>query len=165
MTRDEALSFLKRHQPLPDVSFDETLHAELREAWTFFKASPDREALPLLLNVFGDGDAGGIYQRFDDLLVGCEKEDVVRELRAALSSPHRSVRYWNAQLAAGFPDERLTAPLAALLAEDDLDLRYAAITALEQIASPAAIIRLKEALLAETDEELRALLRDVLKGR
>jgi HEAT repeat protein len=165
MTRDEAISFLRQHQPLPDVSFDQELHTALHETFKFFKDNPDpdREALPLLVNVFGDGSAGGIYQVFDDLLAKYDKEDVVRELRKALSSKHRSVRCWNAQMAARFPDERLTQPLADLLKEDEFDMRYGAITALEQIGSPAAKRELKEALLRETDVELRALLEDVLK--
>jgi HEAT repeats len=164
MTRDEAISFLKQHQPLPDVSFDQKLLTGLHGTYQFFLgAGADREALPLLVNVFGDGSAGGIYQVFDDLLRKYDKEDVVRELQKALSSKHRSVRYWNAQMAAHFPDERLTQPLADLLREDDYDMRYAAITALEQIGSPAAKRELKEALLRETDAELRALIEDVLK--
>jgi hypothetical protein len=164
MTRDEAMSFLRQHQPLPDVSFDETLHTALRDTYRFFRASPpDREALSLLLNVFGPGTAGGIYQVFDDLLVKYDKEDVVPELQKALASTHRSVRYWNAQLSASFPDERLTGPLAGLLREGDFDMRYAAITALENIRSPVAMRALAEALQRETDDELRALLQDVLE--
>src|SRR5215813_4684883 len=117
MTRDEAISFLKQHQPLPDVSFDQKLHTALHDTFKFFKynSGPDPEALPLLVNVFGEGSAGGIYQVFDDLLAKYDKEDVVQELRKALSSKHRSVRYWNAEMAVRFPDERLTQPLADLL--------------------------------------------------
>jgi len=164
MTRDEAISFLRQHQPLPDVSSDEKLHVGLRETYWFLKANPpDREALPLLVNVFGDGSAGGIYQVFDDLLAKYDKEDVVRELAKALASKHRSVRYWNAQMSASFPDERLAQPLADLLGEDDFDMRYAAITALEQIGLPAARRALTEALQRETDDELRTLLQDVLE--
>lgn len=164
MTGDEATAFLRQHQPLPDVSFDEKLHTDLRDTYQFLKANPpDRQVLPLLVNVFGDGSAGGIYQVFDDLLAKYDKEDVVRELTKALASKHRSVRYWNAQMSASFPDERLTQPLADLLREDDFDMRYAAITALEQIGSTAAKRALTEALHRETDQELRALLQDVLK--
>jgi HEAT repeat protein len=88
---------------------------------------------------------------------------VVQELQKALTSKHRSVRYWNAQMSASFPDDRLTPPLADLLEEDDFDMRYAAITALEQIGSPAAKRALTEALRREDDDELRALLQDVLE--
>src|SRR5262245_42239008 len=163
MTRDEAISFLRQHQPLPDVSFDQKLLTGLHDTFQFFKANPDREALPLLVNVFGDGSASGIYQLFDELLSKYDMEDVVREVRKALSSKHRSVRYWNAQMSADFADERLTQPLADLLRADDFDMRYAAITALEQIGSPAARRELKAALLRETDAELRALIEGVLK--
>lgn len=146
------------------MSFDQELHTGLLDTYNFFKANPDREALPLLLNVFGDGSAGGIYQVFDDLLACYDEEEVVRELEKALSSKHRSVRYWNADMSAGYPDERLTQPLAKLLEEDDFDMRYAAITALERIGTPAAKKKLTEALHRETDGELRALLEDVLKS-
>lgn len=42
-------------------------------------------------------------------------------------------------------------------------MRYAAITALEQIGSPGAKRALAEASHREKDDELRALLQDVLK--
>lgn len=157
MNKSDAIAFLEKHQPLPDV-LDEHLHRELHATWHYFRQNPDPAAVPLLLQVFGDGDAGGIYQRFEDLLDMYPTEEVVPHLVAQLSSIRRSIRYWSAQFAARFPDERLVKPLTQILENDDSDLRAAAATALGKIGSSSSKQALKEAFLVEADAEVKELI-------
>jgi HEAT repeat protein len=163
MTRDEAMEFLRSHQPLPEF-LNEEQQRGLLETVEYLSEHPEPAALPLLLNIFGEGDAGGVYQTFDEVLGSYPQEDVVRQLAVALASDRRPVRYWAAQFAADFPDETLVEPLGTLAREGDFDMRYAAITALEQIASPAAAGILKNALRSERDPEIRALIEDALNS-
>lgn len=163
MTRQEAIEFLKQHQPLPA---DENLSREVIDTYDevrkYFVANPDSEAVPLLLNSFGQGSGFGVYQLVEDVLAKLPKEAVIPHLARGLGSHQHGVRYWNAQIAARCPDPRLVPHLANLLQEPDHDLRFAVVTALEQIADDSALDVLRGALESETDEELRGLLLDVL---
>jgi hypothetical protein len=158
---DAAMAFLRGHQPLPET-LDDNLHRGLLETWEYLRDHPEPGALPLLLTMFGAGDAGGIYQRFDDVLAGYPPDDVVAELARQLAADRRPARYWSVLFAAGFPDERLVAPLGEVLREDDGDLRSAAVTVLERIGTPAAIAMLREALGRERDRELGMFIQDSL---
>lgn len=166
MTPQEAEAFLTEHQPLPpDAELSEGLIERFDEVRQYLLLTPNDRAVPLLLNAFGDGSGFGVYQLVEDVLSMIPKERVVPHIARALSSPHRGVRYWNAQIAARFPDAVLVPPLSDLARDSDFDLRYAAITALEQILSGDATAALSATLRDETDPELQALLRDVLRER
>ena len=95
----------------------------------------------------GDGIGGGVYQLVEDVILKHKSDVVLPHLLQALASPHRSVRYWCVQIAAVFPHPDLIAPLAVHLAQaDDFDMRYAAVTALEQIGDARALEVLRDAL-------------------
>lgn len=163
MTKDEALSFLRQHQPMPS---DEYLTRELigkyDEVRKYFLQSPDKECIPLFLNSFGNGSGFGVYQVVEDVMWKFQKEDVIPHLIKGLSSEHRGVRSWNAEIAANFPDPQLIPWLHKILLEDDIDIRYASIIALGQIDDKRVYAILKEALGREKEEDLKRLLRDVL---
>ncbi len=76
------------------------------------------------------------------------------------------MRYWNAQLAADFPHETLVPDLAWLLDEglrsEASDMRWAAATALEAVASPKAVAVLRNHLQRESDPEIRDMILEVL---
>ena len=80
-------------------------------------------------------------------------------LKDGLRSTHRSVRYWNAEIAANFPTEELIADLSMLLSESDQDIRAAAVIALGQIKSEASKKALVNALKTETSDHIRSLAR------
>jgi HEAT repeat protein len=163
MTRDEAYSFLRTHQPLPS---DEHLSRELIESYDevrkLFLVNPDVESLPLLLGSFGDGSGFGVYQLVEDVIAKLPREEIIPHLERALGSPHKGVRYWSTQFAGRFPDPRLVQSLAKILGESDYDLRYAAMTALEQIGNRSALALLKERLELEVEEDLRDLMVEIL---
>lgn len=166
MTREEALGFLRRHQPMPD---DEALSEELVARYDrireYFIANPDPEAVPLFLNSFGRGDGFGVYQLVEDVLAVHDPDVVITALNSALNSGRTSVSYWSAQIAANYPDASLIQPLGHLLEKGDFDTKYAAITALEQIGGPAVLLLLRNALEREPDDELRDLLEEVSSAK
>jgi hypothetical protein len=165
MNKIEAIEFLKQHQPLPD---DDKLTKEIIDNYDavrkYFKLNPDEECIPLFLNSFGYVDGFGVYQLIEDIISLFDREKVVPHLKKALQSQFRGVRYWNTQIAAIFPNNELINELKNRLMEDDFDMRYAAITALEQIGGSEVKIILEQALKNEDEDELKDLLREAIKN-
>jgi len=97
MNRNEALSFLRDHQPMPD---DDDLTQEVIDKYDevrkFFTAYPDKEVISLFLNSYGNGDGWGVYQLVEDVFYKCHRDDVVVEIKEILENPSiaDSVRYW-----------------------------------------------------------------------
>lgn len=131
----------------------------------FLAASPDITCIRPFLGAFGDGNGWGVYQLAGGVLRSHPRNEIDEALAEALTSPHRSVRYWNAQLAAEFPSVMLVPMLLRLLDEDDRDLKYAALTALEQSSDASVASELEYFIRREPDEELRELAREVADGR
>ena len=132
MDLSEALAFLRSHQPLPsDEDLTSALCQELDRVRMYLADHPAPEALPLLLGVFGGKDGCGVYQMIEDTIARYPASDVVTALVTALTSGAASTRYWNAQIAMGYPVAELLGPLRALLPGADEDLRWAVTTALE----------------------------------
>jgi len=156
LTKEAALLFLRQHQPLPDDSvLDEPTLACYDACRRYFLVHPDTECIPLFLNSFGNGNGFGVYQLVEDVIVRFDKNVVLPHLIAALQNGSRDVRYWCAQVAESFPDSAVVAPLAALLSEDDVDMRFAAVNALSWTGIPEADLVLKKALKDEQEPELR----------
>ena len=163
MTKDEALTFLRKHQPMPPtVSMPESLAQTYESVRCFFLLHPTKECIPLLLNSFGEGDCFGIYQLVGDVIRQFAPDDVLPHLVQALTSESSFLHYWNAQIATHFPSGALIAPLAGLLSDAEPDIRYAAITALEQIGSREVIAILESHKAKEADPEIRELIEEVL---
>jgi len=163
MTSDDALTFLKTHQPLPpDDALNEATLERFDEIRKYFRDNPDPECVQLFLNAFGDGSGFGVYQLVGKTLVEQDRERVVRELIYALQSPRRSIQNWASEIAALFPDERLLEPLGVLLRDGDFDLKYAVLTALEQIAGDARDVLLRKFIDEEEDAELINVARGII---
>ena len=166
--RNDAISFLKQHQPMPD---DNNLSKDLINKYDdirkFFLANPDKECIPLFLNSFSERDGFGVYQLIEDVINKFEKSKVLPYLLKALKSGYRSIRYWNTQIAASFPDEKLFEPLEKLLNENDVDIRFAAITSIAQLALSGikyydVLDCLENALNNETEEDVLEFLQEVI---
>ncbi len=164
MNREDAFRFLEKYQPLPaDSALTDGVFTQYDRVRKFFLENPDEASIPLFLNSFGEGDGLGAYQLIEDVLAKHSVQAVVPHLLGSLTSPYRSVRYWSAQIAAVFPDSRLVDPLAVLLLEvNDFDMRYAAVTALEQIEDAQILRVLRDALKRESDDEIRHLIQEVI---
>ena len=170
MDREEAFRFLCTHQPLPpDTSLDEETIGRFDAVCKFLAANPDPECIPLVLNAFGEWDGFGVYQLCDDVLRAYPQSLLTPHLVAALSSPHRSVRYWAAHWAMQFTAPELVVPLVQLLAsEDDDDAHYYCLAALqfiwEEHRTAQALVALRKCAEKETDPERMELLREALSG-
>jgi hypothetical protein len=163
----DALALLAQHQPLPsDDQLSAALLDKYDEVRRFFIKHPDPRCIPLFLNSFGDGSGFGVYQMVEDVFQMFPPEAVVPHLKESLSSPHKGVRYWGAQVAMLFPALELLEPLGTLLYAEDSDTRLFAAYALEvmwQEKREAQVIEvLKKASEAETDAEVKEVLSRVL---
>lgn len=157
MNLSKAIRFLEENQPLPpDLEMGEKCLV-FDEARQLFQTTPDADGLRLLLGAFGEGDGCGVYQRVEMTALASPSAVVIPILKQRLSSPGESVRYWNAQIAASFPDENLIDALTQLL-DGDSDLRSAAIAALGQLDSTSARAILSEQKATEQVPELQALI-------
>ena len=163
MTVDEGLAFLQTHQPMPeDTELSEELVRVYDEVRRLFIDHPDARCIPLFLTSFGDGDGFGVYQLVEDVLRHFSLGTVVPHLKKALTHGRRSIRYWNADIAANFPTAELLEPLAQLLREDDEDIRSAAAIALGQIRDTRAAGLLRSALAHESKPQLVSLFQKLL---
>lgn len=163
MTTEEALEFLRAHQPLPpDRNLSQEVIDTYDEVRRHFTAKPDRRALPLFLQSFGDGNGFGVYQLVEDVFAQAPPDEAADALAKGLSSQRSSVRYWSAQIAAATPSPALAEPLLALVADESSDVRFAAISALELLNPPDLKARLRPAYDAERDSEVRELLEELL---
>lgn len=162
MNRAEAIQILQRHQPLPpDSSLSEEILSDFDAAREYFVANPDPDAVPLLLNAFGDGSGFGVYQLVEDAICPLPPEVVIPQLISALQSPRPWMRYWVAQVASNFPHPSLVPVLAPMLLSADDDCRAAAATALSFIATPETSALLREAATRTQDPFLQEIVDDL----
>lgn len=116
MTKDEAIAFLRKHQPLPsDAEITQEQIDTFDEVRKYFTANPDPECIPLMLNAFGDGSGFGVYQVCDDVFRHFDQSQLTPHLSDALQSPHISVRNWAAEFAVQFGADELVGPLIRYL--------------------------------------------------
>jgi HEAT repeat protein len=164
MKVNDALDFLAAYQPMPasDVAPNE-LFRRLDEVRIFLLEHPDPRCVPLLLNVFGEGDAHGVYQRIPEVISLFSDDVVLPALKSALENLGGSVRFWCSQIAADRPHPTLEEPLISVLNEGKFDERYAAITALEAIGTGNAKAVLQARLQIEDEDELVDVIHDVLR--
>ncbi|SKB09760.1 hypothetical protein SAMN02745166_05182 [Prosthecobacter debontii] len=164
MTIDDALQFLRNHQPLPPTEgMSDELLQRFEEVRKFLIANPDERCVSLLLNCFGEGDAYGVYQLVEDAILAFPDEVVIPALADSLRNPAGSVRYWSAQIAANYPSQELAEPLIELFNRGNLDERVAAVTALEVLGTPQARVEMEKALSADIEDELKTMIREALE--
>lgn len=129
MNKQEAISFLKTYQPLPD---DENLTEEIinkyDEIRKFFIENPEDDVIELFLNSYGNGDGFGVYPLVEDVLLHCSKDKVILAIKKILENidTPNNIRYWVTQNAELFFDERLRIGLEISLQSESKDIRDAA---------------------------------------
>lgn len=70
MTKDEALQFLLEHQPMPSEQLlTQELINKYDDVRKYFIENPAKEAIPLFMQSYGDGDARGVYQLVEDVFL------------------------------------------------------------------------------------------------
>lgn len=166
MTTNEALQFLREHQPLPPTRvIEDAVIQEFDRVVKHFGTHLDARCVPLILNAFGEGDGHGVYQVVEDTILRYPDNVVVPSLLEGLRSPIRSVRTWNAEIAANYPNPELASPLIQLLWRGDVDERSAAVIALARYPLHEIEPELTKALNADMEAEVTDLIRDVLQMR
>jgi len=144
MTYEEAINFLKSHQPMPDTQIPlpwenkelasqlaneiESLLTKWEEALDYFMEHPCEEAIPLFFNSLGDEDGLGVYQGLGHYLVKFPPEIVIPYFKSAFRSPSPIIRYWAADFALSIhsgTQDFIEAMLPLLLDSDENVRRYA----------------------------------------
>ena len=166
MNIDEAMDFLRQHQPMPatDLVSDE-LASRYDKALDCLSGAGEPSCIPMLLNSFGDGDLFGVYTRVEGVICQFDEIEVVDHLNAALASRSDSVKYWSLQIASNFPNEILIPNLLRLARSNSLDIRTAAITTMGSIPSKEIDSFLLSARDTESDEDLNEILADIIECR
>lgn len=165
MNTEQAIEFLASHQPMPpDGELQPSMALLYNEARKALQLQQVPQAIPLLLNSFGDGIGKGFYQLVETTLRAYDGREIIRHLAEALRSPHPGVRWWSAQIAVDYPSETLVAPLGLLLRDEREGTRFAAVAALEQVGSEEAYSLLRASLDTETSEDVRDLMTTILAG-
>ncbi|EHR8838628.1 hypothetical protein ABJ851_004228 [Shigella flexneri] len=136
MNKDEALNFLELHQPMPaDCDITQELIDRYDEVRIYFMTYPDKEAIPLFLRSFGDGDGLGIYPVVEDFLYKCDFNDVIKNIVEILENPNiiKSVRLWCTILTMSFPDKNMINGLKISAQTNDEDIHDMALLSLKLI--------------------------------
>ncbi len=108
----------------PDEEWTEELAERYDAIRQYFINNPDPACIPLFLHSYGERGGLGVYQMVADVFEQYSPEEVIPHLTVALSSEHRSVRYWTAQICMHFADERLIEPVLKALQDSDEETRY-----------------------------------------
>jgi hypothetical protein len=146
MTTEEALRFLAEHQPMPDTNVvSDQLLLQLNEVLEYFETHLDQRCIPLLLNVFGEGDGHGVYQMVGFVIRRYPKDVVVPHLRMSLRNSKPAALFWNTQIACGFQSVDLVEPLIEIAISDNDTLREIAMFALSRYPADTMIPLLEAA--------------------
>jgi hypothetical protein len=168
MNEEQALQFLREHQPMPpDEEWTDELADRYDEIRKFFINHPNPACIPLFLNSHGEIHGRGVYQLVDSVFYAYSPDEVIPHLIDALGSPHKSVRYWVAQICLSFPDKRLLKPILETLEISDEDTRYFCYCMLGRILevtdykSKEINSVLENGLIKETDDDILELLDEI----
>lgn len=127
-TREEALAFLRAHQPMPsEADIDEAFYEQYGAAVRYFCDHPDPECLPLFLfSVRADGSPA-LAQDVDYVLQAHDEASVLEYLKQAMAHPHPDVRAQAAEYVMSYPRVELVESLRLMLLEG-LDAEIEAVT-------------------------------------
>jgi len=161
LNTEDALDFLRNHQPMPDRP-DPTLFQRYCSILVHFEKHPDPRCIPLVLNSFGLFDDTYVYATLKRLIRRYRRETVVPHLVRACRSHYPSVRFAAADVAAKVPDPALIEPLGELLDEGAVLIRLATVVALEVIGGPTVRALARERLPREHDGEIIDILETII---
>ena len=165
MNTEDALRFLELHQPMPsDEKIDKELIEKYDDIRNYFLKNKDFRCVSLFLNSFGFINGLGVYQLVEDVIIMYEEKDVVPLLVKSLNSDYYSVRYWSTQIASNFSSKKLIETLSMLLDENNYDIKFASLAAIERNDSLSKKTILEKYLLQENDEELRGFAHNIISN-
>lgn len=165
MNKEEALAFLKKHQPMPeDKELTQELMNKYEEVKTFFEKNPDVDCIPLFIKSFGE-DGFGMYEDVRFVFYKLPSETVAGYLKQFLYSKNRNIRHWCAEFALSYSFPELTEPLTYCLKEQDDEIRNCAVIALQFIPEKRVTKVLQEAYEHEVDKAIKNNMEIALKYR
>ena len=165
MNGQQALAFLKQHQPLPTV-ISESDREKFRDALVQLRERPldSEEAVPLLLHCWDGTNADLDNEPIIFTLKSFPKELVAAHVVAGLKLDASNRRTWFGEVACAFPDARYVGGLAAMLGADSVIERFVAACALEQVGGEEARSAAERRLELEPDPEICDVLEAIIAG-
>ncbi len=179
MTYEEAINFLKSHQPMPDTQIVitrenkewasplaieiESLVDKWEEVLNYFMEHPCEESIPLFFNSLGDKDGLEVYQYLRHYLVKFPHEIVIPYFKSAFRSPSPIIRFWAANFAMEIDSgaQDFIEAMLPLLLDSEEDVRAFASSALSYKAEKGYFdwhlyeTFLRQAYEKETEEDIK----------
>lgn len=164
MSIEEVLSFLRKHQPMPDDgAITNALIRKYDEIRVFLLDHYDERVVPLLLGSFGSGMGFGIYQLMDEVVRKYPADIVIPALDKELGKDSPGC-WWCLQMALDFSDRSLAHHFKRLLFSQSRDERFFAAANLEQIYGSDDRDVVEKAFMAESDAEVKEILYRLLSS-
>ena len=164
MNQQDALVFLHKNNPMPrrpDAVFLEVF----REVLDTLIAQPLEDAIPYLINSFGNWPDFTIYEKVQEALRRFTPSVICPHLNKGLLSKSESVRSWCAHTLKYFPDPDFLPILERMLSERNLLVRLAAAIGLESMPGEKVVLIAKDALKSEKDIDVKEILASIINAR
>jgi len=164
MNGQQALAFLKQHQPLPAFASG-PVRENFRDALIQLRESPENpeEAVPLLLNCWDGSNKELNHEPIIFTLKSYPKEHVAPHVADGLTRNETESRIWFAEVACVFPDKRYLDGLEEMLESENTNERFVAVCALEQVGGSGARVLAKRRFDLESDPEILGVLEAILE--
>ena len=161
MNTNEALKILKEIAASPNhTPMEQDLWIK---AIVYFRHHKNPKAIPLLIKTFGEENYTEIYLCIQVTLQHYRSAEVLPHLLRGISSKNVAIRCWCADTIRFFPKPDAIPDLTILLQDKDPLARYEAAVALECIPHRTVGMVAADALMRETDEHVRNVLRDLIR--
>ena len=164
MNQQDAFAFLKANSPMPRRPGPVFLEV-YREVLETLTLHPLEDAIPHLINSFGNGPDFAIYENVQKALRRFAPAVILPYLEQGLESRSESVRSWCAHTLKYFPDPELLPKLEKMLGERSLLVRLAAAIGMESMSGPQVALIAAAALRSEKDADVRDILVSILEAR
>jgi len=162
MNNDEAIAFLRSHQPMPDdVDLSGPLIEEYDEVRRYLESNPDPRAPELLLRSLGRGSGFGVYQLVADTIRVHDRELVIEALQQVLSDETSPSMDWAVEIAGEYLDERLDELILGILVSGPPGQRYFAAAYLADRGEPVPGAVIARALEGDIDDELTRMISEI----
>ena len=116
-TREEAIDFLRRHQPMPD-QLTLSLKKRYLEVLDYFERNPENTCISLFINSLNN-DMSGIYSYVEEVLQKQDRTALIAEMKNALKSDNIFTLRQMCWMAWTFEFEELESEIRPLLKHPD----------------------------------------------
>lgn len=165
MDKEQALLILKKYSPMPNEEcMTEEMMNEYAESIDYFSEHPDPICIRPIMMTFSLNESYGVYDHAVVALQGFSNDRVVPHLIEIIQNEDEGKRFWGAELAKFFPDERLVDSLSLCINDPNEEIRVYSIYALNRIGNKKILPILHGRLSIEEDEEVLEELKEAISS-